>query len=371
MPKSNDTLLITGATGFLGGAVVAELLEHHPQARLLFLVRAADARTGLERLRASLSKLEVAPSFSARLNEDSVLCGDLASFPDCIADPRVQAVTHVLNVAALASFAWKPDVWNTNVDDTLAFAAAVGRLPSVRRFVYVGTAMICGDARNSTIQEDDYPADVRQFVPYTRSKAEIERRLSAALGSVPLVIARPSIVVGHTTAGCKPSPSIFWMFRMIHAVGRVPFGVDNRIDIIPVDYCARALVFLLLKPELAHIRYHVSSGVVGSCSFAEIHAAYSHARPGMNGHPLAEFEMKDLPAMEPDFEGWFGTCNVRQMTGAIRIYREFAGLNVIFDNSRLLAEGVDAPPRFTDYLPECVRTGETEPIAVQMKYDFR
>lgn len=49
----------------------------------------------------------------------------------------------------------------------------------------------------------------------------------------------------------------------------------------------------------------------------------------------------------------------------------FAGLNVTFDNARLLAEGVATPPRFSDYLGACVRTGERETIAEQMVLDSR
>jgi hypothetical protein len=29
----------------------------------------------------------------------------------------------------------------------------------------------------------------------------------------PLIVARPSIVVGHTRLGCRPSASIFWYYR--------------------------------------------------------------------------------------------------------------------------------------------------------------
>jgi hypothetical protein len=44
---------------------------------------------------------------------------------------------------------------------------------------------------------------------------------------------------------------------------------------------------------------------------------------------------------------------------------------VTFDNRRLLAEGMTAPPRLTDYLEACVRTGQDMTIAEQMLYDFR
>ena len=42
-----------------------------------------------------------------------------------------------------------------------------------------------------------------------------------------------------------------------------------------------------------------------------------------------------------------------------------------FDHTRLLAEGVPPPPRFTDYASLCARTAEGASIAEQMQYDFK
>ncbi len=52
-------ILITGATGFLGGAVVAEFLAKYPEQTLLLLVRAATAADGLARVRDALRRFEV------------------------------------------------------------------------------------------------------------------------------------------------------------------------------------------------------------------------------------------------------------------------------------------------------------------------
>ena len=365
------TLLVTGATGFLGSAIAADLLEHRPDLRLLFLVRAANAEAGLQRLRTSLAKMTSDLGLHERLTAEMVLCGDLASFSALLPDSRVRSVTHVLNAAALASFAFKKEVWTVNVEQTEEFVRAIARLPALQRFLYVGTAMISGDTARRTVFEDEFPADVRHFVPYTKSKAEIEKRLPRLLEENSLVIARPSIVVGHTRLGCRPSPSIFWIFRMIHQAGRIPFSPLHRIDVVPVDYCARALNLLMLKPKLASARYHVSAGAPRSRSFAEIESVYRSCKQQGLAEPLHEFGIADLPALEPHFAEWFGPGDTRLLKSAIHIYRAFAGLDVNFDNRRLIAEGMPPPPAFTDYLETCVQTGESEPIAAQMRYDFR
>jgi nucleoside-diphosphate-sugar epimerase len=368
---SSETVLLTGATGFVGSAVAAQLLEHYAGVQPLFLVRARDRHAGLDRLRTSLAKLDPPERVLERLSTDMVVCGCLATFPELLGDSRVKSVTRILNAAALASFAWKQDVWDVNVDETFAFASAVSRLPAVRRFLYVGTSMISGSVRNRLVQEDEFPNGVRQFVPYTESKAEMERRLPAALNGVPLVVGRPSIVVGHTRAGCRPSPSIFWIFRLINAAKRIPFPSSYAIDIVPVDYCARALMHLLLKEELLHCRYHVSAGEEASCTFSEIDKTYCAVRGLASTSELEAFDIADVAAMEDRFGEWFGPCDTKQIASAIRIYRAFGSLNVRFDNQRLINEGMEPPPRFVDYLAECVRTGEEKSISEQMRYDFR
>lgn len=368
--EASDTVLLTGATGFLGGAIAAEILEQPSEVELLFLVRACDPRTGLERLVSSISRFEPSPHALARLNENVIVCGDLASFPAFASDPRTKRITHVLNCAAAVSFAWKREVWTTNVEDTLQFARCVADLPRLRRVLHVSTALVCGAATDCTVHEDEFPGSARQFTLYTKSKAKIERRLPRLLDGA-LTLVRPSIVLGHTRLGCEASASIFWLFRMIHAARQLPFPPRNCIDIVPVDYCARSLVHLLFNNTLTHSRYHVSAGPQASCSFAEIDAAFSRACGTCGDSDLEEFDIEDLPALESKFQDWFGPCNTKQAARAIRVYHAFAGLNVTFDNRRALRDAVDPPPRLTDYIAACVRTGQRESVAEQMARDFR
>ena len=51
-------------------------------------------------------------------------------------------------------------------------------------------------------------------------------------------------------------------------------GLDEQIDVIPVDYCAEALIGLALKPCLGHSLYHISAGHRAACTFGEIDEAF-------------------------------------------------------------------------------------------------
>jgi len=48
--KSDELILLTGATGFLGTRLVRELLERYPQARLALLVRERAGQSGQRRV---------------------------------------------------------------------------------------------------------------------------------------------------------------------------------------------------------------------------------------------------------------------------------------------------------------------------------
>lgn len=53
------TLLLTGATGFLGGAVLEKLLNENQDVNYLFLVRAENAQQGLDRIRMNMEKFNI------------------------------------------------------------------------------------------------------------------------------------------------------------------------------------------------------------------------------------------------------------------------------------------------------------------------
>ncbi|CAI0749235.1 thioester reductase domain [Serratia ficaria] len=57
------TLLLTGATGFLGGAVLEKLLNENQNINCLLLVRAEDAPRGLARIKANMENLMSPPIY--------------------------------------------------------------------------------------------------------------------------------------------------------------------------------------------------------------------------------------------------------------------------------------------------------------------
>jgi|HubBroStandDraft_6_1064221.scaffolds.fasta_scaffold498748_1 uncharacterized protein YbjT (DUF2867 family) len=94
----NATMLLTGATGFLGGATLAHLRQSHPDAPVLLLVRGAGLVGAASRVRQSLSRF-LEPAMSSC----EVICGDLTD-PNALTHPGLERVTHVLHLASNTSF---------------------------------------------------------------------------------------------------------------------------------------------------------------------------------------------------------------------------------------------------------------------------
>lgn len=371
---TNQLILLTGATGFLGGSVAAQLIASGHGPGLRFLVRAQDAGQGLQRLRDNLRQHGVSDSACLALNDAQIICGDLLDTSWLAREtPRLMQIDRVINCAAVASFSKNPTIWPVNVEGTFAFAQVLSRSTRLKRFLHVGTAMCCGPQRQSPISESwEFPEAEQQLVDYTASKAEIERRMREELPSLPLVVARPSIVVGHRSLGCQASGSIFWVFRMGFALESFTCGLDEQIDVIPVDYCAEALIGLALKPQLGHDLYHISAGHGSACTFAEIDEAFAMANGAQPvGERYRKVGVDDLKSLASSFETRIGPANPRLVLRALRLYSGFADLNYLFDNSRLLEEGIAVPPRFTDYLDVCVKSSSGVSIATQMQWDFK
>ncbi|BCA38404.1 SDR family oxidoreductase [Kluyvera ascorbata] len=368
-----NTLLITGVTGFLGGAALEAILNSHSGVNLLLLVRANNGEAAVARVKENLRKFNIDEKKLAQITSQNILLGDLASPEGFLSDGRLDSVTHVLNCAAVASFGSNPLIWKVNVEGTLQFAQRMARVEGLQRFLHVGTAMSCSPEPDSLVAESaEFRERAEHLVEYTHSKSTIEQLMQKQCPKLPLVIARPSIVVGHTHHGCQPSSSIFWVFSMGLMLQKFMCSMEDRIDVIPVDYCASALLMLLTAPVAQGEVVHISAGEENSVRFADIDKAMASAlEQAPVGDKYAQVSYETLVKMRRELKTIFGPCNERLMLKAMRLYGAFATLNVRFSNDKLLSMGMPKPPRFTDYIDRCVQTTRGLTIPQQMAVDFK
>ena len=353
-------ILLTGITGFLGGALAAQLLTNGR--KLIAIVRGADLSHASARVTRALLPYLGERAEQAVASSISIVVGDLTS-EATYADRRLDEVTHVVHSAACTSFASKRSVWTSNVEGTKLLAERLRQSKRLRRFLHVSTAYCCGDRPSRVVREADSPrAEHGHVNEYARSKAAAEMLLRSMGFEGRLVIARPSVVIGHTRLGVEPSSSLYWYCRALSELGRGPSELSDRRDIVPVDYVAEALLFLLWIERPRFDTYHVSAGALGSQALGDLvrklsGRAASDVESRWRKIPASAFaDLRDeIRVLVRDEE------EARKLAVALSACARFGELGVdYFENERLLSEGFRPPPRFVDYLDVCMQsTGDT------------
>jgi thioester reductase-like protein len=249
-------IFLTGATGFVGMAVLARLLADGRE--VLCLVRADDDADADARLRAVLARVdaEAAPGRAV------AVAGDLTAPGLGLGDRHHRLAAHVgmvIHSAASVAFDLPLDAARAiNVEGTrrvLDFAAAV---PGLERLAYVSTAYVAGD-RRGTVYEDDRGCGAFRN-SYERSKHEAEALVRAS--GLPWTIARPSIVVGERASGWTASFNVLYAPLRALGAGAYPVLPARRrapVDVVSVDYVADAVVALAQHPEAVAGTFHLTA----------------------------------------------------------------------------------------------------------------
>ena len=245
------TVLLTGATGFLGSHLLDELMA--AGRRVCCLVRADSEPDGRERIRHALEKFSLDP---ARVDEAEICVGDL-SRPDLGLKDRTLAfsVSEVYHAAAHINFVVPyHTVKRTNVDGLrrLLGFCAVNRTP----LRLMSTMGVFGpDCTSRVIGEDAVPGDPASLgIGYSQSKWVAEHlALQARDAGLPVTIHRIGRIAGHSRTGACRHDDFFWLqLKSFAALGGYPRDLVDApaIDLLPVDYVARTVVRLSsAKPD--------------------------------------------------------------------------------------------------------------------------
>jgi dihydroflavonol-4-reductase len=214
---SGDKVLVTGASGFVGSAVAAKLVERGFSVRAL--VRATSPRAHL-----------------AGLDLDYVQ-GDLRDAETI--RPAMAGVRYLFHVAADYRL-WARDrneIVVNNVTGTRVMMEEALRA-GVERIVYTSSVATLAVQRDGTSVDETVPLDeLKAIGAYKRSKVAAERlveRMIAQQG-LPAVIVNPSTPIGPRDV--KPTPT----GRIIveAARGRMPAFVDTGLNLVHVDDVAQ------------------------------------------------------------------------------------------------------------------------------------
>lgn len=346
-------IFITGSTGYIGAHVVANLLADS-SAELNLLVRAGDAREAEERLwRALQLHLDFAPFEQYLRSRIRIFRGDITEPQFGLEDGAYRDLVHstdsVIHCAASLNRKSEKSCLNVNLRGTLEVVQLAMRARDahgLRRFSHVSTVAVAGQRTDEIVEEDSAIDWGRSdYDPYARTKKFCEHMVRQLLGDVRRTIFRPSIVLGDSR---RPETNQFEMVRafvFLAGLPALPFHPDARLDIVPVDYVARAISTLHMKEDGAHEIYHLSSGA-DSETFAQLTGA------------LAKAQGKRGPVFTPKLEGTsekvIGALAGRAgkiggLATLLKVFLPYLVWNTVFDNRRVVAEMGCKPAPFSRY----------------------
>lgn len=263
-------VLLTGATGFIGHYLLAELLRLGR--RCVVLLR-PPLEESFERLAALLWEIGVdAPQLAA--SERLMVCeGSLSGH---LPDQPVGEAPEIIHAAAATNFRTdsKGEPARTNVHGMRQLLDWADRLGAGELHL-VSSAYVCGKASGPAAERfDNAPPEFHN--DYEKSKWEAERlavHWSQGAGRR-LTIYRPSVVVGEYASGRSVKFSGFYISaRATEFLDRVFEGADqqtrqtiplrlrgrpdDRQNIVPVDYVAATIAAVVARPQLHGRVYHI------------------------------------------------------------------------------------------------------------------
>lgn len=254
--SSTADVFLTGASGFVGSAVLRALLAAGHRVRAL--VRPSSRYADLEDPRVEFSHGDLR---------------DRDSISKAIAGSR-----YVFHVAAdYRLWARHPaDIVTANVDGTRNVMEAAARA-GVARIIYTSSVATLRLHPDGTAADESAPLSEAEGIgAYKRSKIVAERLVSAmAAQGLPVVIVNPSTPIGPRDARPTPTGRII----VDAASGRIPAFVDSGLNLVHVDDVAQGHLAALERGTIGERYILGGENVLLSQMLADIAALVGRRAP--------------------------------------------------------------------------------------------
>lgn len=268
LQQRQHSILLTGATGFLGCFLLRQLLDSLQNTKIYCLVRGTDEehakqrmitnqkKYGLELKQNELKRLVLvlgditAPLFNLNQNQFSELA------------KRIDTIYHgAANINVISHY---EALKSSNVNGTrevIKFAVYKKTKP----IHYISSTCIFESSgfikRHSAINENVGLSKRGQiFGGYAQSKWVSEKILQEARSKgLPINIYRLGMLTGHSKTGAvSENNMLMQLFSFFIQQEQIP-EVTANIDMIPVDYAAKAIVHISLKSPILNKTFHLKN----------------------------------------------------------------------------------------------------------------
>lgn len=260
----NEVVLLTGANGFLGTQIALRLIRRYNY-KIVALVRGKNEDYAVNKLfRAWWEFPELSEEIGNRIY---VVSGDITKI-ELGMDKKeyeklIKSVTHVIHTAA----DWKlksslEELQKINVGGTqnvLKLAQSAHEDHGLERFSQVSTAYVAG-GKMGFVPEDSLTSEYGFLSNYEKTKfeAEVEVRKSG----FDVSIFRPSMIVGESSTGyIKTFNTVYVPLRLYLSakLKLIPVSKSMKINLVPVDYVADAVLDLTFDKGAANKTFHLTA----------------------------------------------------------------------------------------------------------------
>ncbi len=262
-------VFLTGATGAIGSAL-APLWLDAPGASVALLMRRKDG-TGVRDRLARLGRFWGFSENDARWSQIEIVEGDAAVPRFGLDEARFRSlgrsVTHIVHCAGAVKMTLPIEEARAHAVIPARAAMELAQLSQasglLQKVEIVSTVGVGGRTPGAIPEQP--MTDVKRFHnTYEEAKAEAERVVFEQWSELPVTIHRPSMVVGDSGTGRIVHFQVFYHLCEFlsgkRTAGFMPSLAGAILDLVPVDYVARAIHWSSLNPAATGKILHLASG---------------------------------------------------------------------------------------------------------------
>ncbi|MBU1707369.1 SDR family oxidoreductase [bacterium] len=346
MAHTENEILLTGATGYIGQHLLGTWLEKTDQ-RINLIVRSRHGISPVSRIEQSLREACGSEAYARWSKRLQVFEGDVSQERLGLDTQSYKLLTgkvsKIIHCAAAARFDLSlEDARLTNVGGVKNMLTFAGECKEFQKLDYIGTAYVAG-MRSGTAFEDELDVGQEHRNTYERSKFEAELLVRQWMAELPISVIRPSVVICDSKTGKASNHNGFYRairMYLLKNLSLLPGETSSPLDLVPVDYVCDAIFRIAHHPKSTGMCYNLTAGPERTTTLGEIQELASR----YSGQPKFKIVSRDDYAALLSHAEKHLSDDERAVFEELSHYVPYLFCDLLFDNSNTVRDtGLQAP----------------------------